>query len=108
METFYLFLGLAWSILCLILFFKIWGMTNDVREIKTLLANKESEKSIPTDNALNDNNPIKVGDKVQHEFYNKDKNMFVSRINNDGSCMCVDEKGKEIATYSLEKLKKIN
>ena len=26
-------IGLIWTILCLILFFKIWGMTKDVKEI---------------------------------------------------------------------------
>ena len=26
-------LGIVWSILSIILFFKIWGMTNDVKEI---------------------------------------------------------------------------
>ena len=30
-------LGIVWSILCIILFFKIWRMTNDVSIIKDLL-----------------------------------------------------------------------
>lgn len=33
METFVYFLCLIWSILCLILFFKIWGMTNNVKQL---------------------------------------------------------------------------
>ena len=39
-ESFILFislLGLVWGVLCLVLFFKVWGMTNDVEEIKELL-----------------------------------------------------------------------
>lgn len=33
---FILFLGILWWVLCIILFFKIWGMTNDVSEIKNM------------------------------------------------------------------------
>ena len=34
---FIIFLGILWFLLCVILFFKIWGMTNDVSEIESLL-----------------------------------------------------------------------
>jgi len=34
---FIIFLGILWWVLCIVLFFKIWGMTNDVSEIKDLL-----------------------------------------------------------------------
>lgn len=33
MEIFAFLLVLVWSILCLILFFKIWGMTNNVEQL---------------------------------------------------------------------------
>jgi hypothetical protein len=33
---FIIFLGILWFLLCVILFFKIWVMTNDVREIKNM------------------------------------------------------------------------
>lgn len=33
MEVFAYLLALAWSILCIILFFKIWGMTNNVEQL---------------------------------------------------------------------------
>lgn len=42
-EQFYILLSLlafGWCILSVILFFKIWGMTNDVSEIKELLKGK--------------------------------------------------------------------
>lgn len=42
-ERFYILLSLlafGWCILSVILFFKIWGMTNDVSEIKELLKGK--------------------------------------------------------------------
>lgn len=33
MEIFAYILALIWSILCLILFFKIWGMTDNVEQL---------------------------------------------------------------------------
>lgn len=33
MEIFVYILALIWSILCLILFFKIWGMTNNIEQL---------------------------------------------------------------------------
>ena len=33
---FIIFMGILWFLLCVILFFKIWGMTNDVSEIKKM------------------------------------------------------------------------
>lgn len=47
METIILILAFVWSILCLILFFKIWGMTSDVAEIKELLKNRPIQTSSP-------------------------------------------------------------
>ena len=29
-------MGILWFLLCVILFFKVWGMTNDVSEIKRM------------------------------------------------------------------------
>lgn len=37
-----------WSILCLILFFKIWGATNTLNEIRDLLVNKLTDIERPT------------------------------------------------------------
>lgn len=47
METIILILAFVWSILCLILFFKIWGMTSDVAEIKELLKYRPVQTSSP-------------------------------------------------------------
>lgn len=33
----FLFLGIIWWLLCIILFFKVWGMTNDVSKMKDML-----------------------------------------------------------------------
>ena len=34
METFVIILEIVWAILCLVLFFKMWGMCNDVSKIR--------------------------------------------------------------------------
>ncbi len=53
MESFVAFLLTVWSVVCLILFFKVWRMTNDVRAIREKLSplpKKEHDKyaNIPT------------------------------------------------------------
>lgn len=45
MEAIFFILALVWSVLCLILFFKLWGMTNDVAEIKKLLQSKNIQST---------------------------------------------------------------
>lgn len=110
MEGFLIFvyvIMLVWGVLNIVLFFKIWSMTNDVNVIKQHLLGKKTtpyEREIKT---LSQFNNFKVGDKVEHECYNRDKAMFIGRINDDGTCLCVDEKGEAIATYSIKKLTKV-
>lgn len=36
-ALFLLSLGLVWWLLCIILFFKVWGMTNNINRMKDLL-----------------------------------------------------------------------
>lgn len=86
MPGWLLFMGLlmiAWAILEIILFFKIWGMTNDVRKLtnqfckETKVANAEpTAKPVynpinPSDYELGDYDhrldEVKVGDKVRRE-----------------------------------------
>lgn len=38
-----IFLGLGWFICCIILFFKVWGMCNDVKQILQILAQRRNE-----------------------------------------------------------------
>ena len=40
-------LGIVWSILCIILFFKVWGMCNNVSSILQILLDKEVEDEKP-------------------------------------------------------------
>ncbi|MBP3773829.1 MAG: hypothetical protein ILA34_00575 [Bacteroidaceae bacterium] len=37
MEVFIIFFSLIWSILCIILFFKVWAATNDIADIKNMM-----------------------------------------------------------------------
>ena len=82
MEVFAYLLALVWSILCLILFFKIWGMTNnveqlarEVHELKMFLAQEQLKTKVvsnkqggiplvqsPSDLDWED---LKVGDMVE-------------------------------------------
>ena len=50
METFIILIILIFGILQLILFFKIWGMTNDIREIKEryFSSTTSPKKKMPT------------------------------------------------------------
>ena len=44
METFYNILAIVWAILSIILFFKIWGMCDDVRALRNKFAPKQKEQ----------------------------------------------------------------
>ena len=41
---FIIFMGILWFLLCVILFFKVWGMTNDIKEIRNKYLKDEDEK----------------------------------------------------------------
>lgn len=40
-------LGFVWSVLCIILFFKIWRMTDDVRAIREMMRGKPDDNAEP-------------------------------------------------------------
>ena len=99
MEVLYLILTLVWSILCLILFFKIWGMTNDVRQIKNHLRGVE-ETFVRNDTAM-----LKVGDIAKNAKTNE--KVLISEINSNGSIRCIDpETHKLIGVFSAGELEK--
>lgn len=46
MEEFtglFVFLAIVWTLLCIILFFKIWGMTNNVKKILDILSRNQNK-----------------------------------------------------------------
>lgn len=45
MEDFLLVISIVWTILCIILFFKIWGATNNISEIKKIICGEDLNKS---------------------------------------------------------------
>ena len=109
---------LVWGILNIILFFKIWGMTNDVNTIKEYLCNNSADTPVSTSNNIDtiDDSPkeeevidttvLIPGTKVIHKTLNKV--MIIDSINNNGNAaLCKDENGEIIATYHLKNLKKI-
>ena len=106
MEILYLLLALVWSILCLILFFKVWGMTNDVRDIRDhLLHSQVLEQNIASPEPQ-DFSELTPGTKVIHKDLNKV--LIIDSLNNNGkAALCKDENGKIVATYHLNNLKKL-
>lgn len=78
-----LIIGIIFGILQIILFFKIWGMTNNVaelnRNVKELLYRKEEEAKAPVDG-------LKVGDLVVE--LRTEQQMKISRITEDGKYEC--------------------
>ena len=67
MEVLVIILSIVWTILCLILFFKIWGMCNDVRRIR-----KHFNQDVDFDSVFNF--LIRTGEKE------KAKNLLLDRI----------------------------
>ena len=83
METFIILIILIFGILQLILFFKIWGMTNDIREIKEkYLSSTDPKKSISPAQSTEFN----VGELVVHIKTNKQ--MRIKEITEDGKYSC--------------------
>ena len=49
MEIVYLIIALVWSVLVIILFFKVWGMTNNVKEILEVLKSVQNPNNSTKD-----------------------------------------------------------
>ena len=100
MENFFAILAIVWSILCIILFFKIWGMTNDISEIRNYLVSQNKTKNESDDLR---NNKFKVGDVVIDEQYNE---LIIMDAYQDATYNCCDFKtGELIGVFSEDKLK---
>ena len=116
---------IVWSILSIVLFFKVWGMCNDVaamRERFEMSYPTKSEKQIlelvektqPCTKEIFDNSEcgdtsFKIGDVVCYEPMNR--NMIIKEFTSDGKFVCVSYKsnGKEEyeGTYKPEQVKKL-
>ena len=119
MEGFVIVIGVIWGILNIILFFKIWGMTNNVEKILEYLKNLESAKRKETtmnntiirrnaatqdsvEQVQHDEGQLKVGSKVSAG----DMTGVISAINCDMYYVS-DEKG-DVFIYKKSDLKLLN
>lgn len=110
--TVYVLLMLVWCILCLILFFKVWGMTNDVRALKehflSIETPKTSYKTNNSDGGNSDNQSLQVGDHVTEKTTGNE--LVIHSITDDGKYVCKfpNENTTIFAgTFSEEQLSKI-
>ena len=71
-----------------VLFFKIWGMTENVKEIRNLLEDSKERKKNQKKNKFN------VGDHVTVKSYNGV--MEIMDIYDDGTLSCIDAETNEM------------
>lgn len=113
--------GIIWSILNIILFFKIWGMTNDIKYIKESLRStrsicvneqklSDSEESSTGTKPTIKNAPlnkidIEVGDFVKNA--STGEVMQIADINKDGTYKCINGNShKLVGNFTLNQLSK--
>ena len=89
METLLGVIFIVFGLLQIILFFKIWGMTNDVREIKYKYLKRGGDDITSLQNAsdsIDESSPIKDNDEVIE--IGSSRRMFVYGKTNDGQYNC--------------------
>ena len=80
--SFIIIVSIIWGILNLILFFKIWGMTNDVSELKKIISRYINNQETTAESEKSSGDKIKKGDKI---LYLKDNKTYdVIYVNKDG------------------------
>lgn len=102
---------IVFGILWLILFFKLWGATNDIRKIrneicKTSQVQEEkptaTEVSKPTTSTPSKNG-FRVGDWVTTKD-TPDRVLYIDRINNVGEFVCKTTDGEIAGTFKENQL----
>ena len=100
--TFFLvIIGLVWGFLNIILFFKIWSMTNDVNAIKEILISILDQQNPSNKNDIASKANLKAGDVVIN-MENGEK-LVVAEVFADGDVACKSNK-----KFGLRKLININ
>ena len=97
-------IGIIWTILCLILFAKVWGMTNDVREIKNILFGIVKLRLSAENNESNQSGEpayFEEGDSVVN--IETGEELIVVQVFPDGDVTCKPAKG-----FGLRKVVRIN
>lgn len=110
METLYIILAFVWSILCLILFFKVWGMTNDVKELKEFFLHQhpitQSKTSSVHSEDMEEPNinwipKFKIGDIVKYKH--SGKSLYIAKIlEKEYEYKCKDANGTLLSATFLE------
>lgn len=104
MGTLLSLVAVLFGVLQIILFFKIWGMTNDIREIKEkYLSSTDPKKSVspaqPTE--------FNVGELVVHIKTNKQ--MRIKEITEDGKYSCYTGGGaSHEGDFTASEIKRFN
>ena len=108
-------LGIVWSILCLILFFKVWGMTNDVRDIKEHILSMNSNtvgnsiiRTIDYSDKNNTTTDFNIGDHVIDKETGNE--YVIHNINDEGNYVCKLPNSNSVifaGTFSKEQLSRI-
>ena len=124
MEILLSIILLVFGILQVILFFKIWGMTNDIAEmnarfkaicpteeekkINALIEKQNSANNTNTE-AINNTEELNIGDNVIYEPMNR--KMIIKEITKEGLLVCISYKdnGKEEyeGTYKPKQVKRL-
>ena len=92
------------AILCIILFFKLWGATNDIRKIrneicKDVPAQKTANPTVGKSAApMQENTEFTVGEWVTTKD-NLDRVMYIDRINNIGEFVCKTPDGNVVGSF---------
>lgn len=101
METFSTIIALViivFGILQIILFFKIWGMTNDVAQIRTTLERLASKNNSPREEC-SDQSALKPGTLIVRKS-NEDQ-LRIYQVNQDGTYTCT-KGGIEVGVLDRE------
>ena len=106
MEDFILFIAFVFGVLQIILFFKLWAMTNDVRKIKTMMENQQapnvtSDKKVAVEAQVD--GAIKPGDNVT--VIATGKRLTVEMVEGD-TAFCVGIGTNGYVRYKLDKLQR--
>lgn len=84
MDILLTIVGVIFAILQIILFFKLWGMTNDVRDIKNKYFSYNLQE---TDNVIEDDSEASLDGKLVVNLATN-KQMRVNGITNEGKYKC--------------------
>ena len=104
MGTFFGFIAALFAVLQIVLFFKIWGMTNDIREIKEryLSSTASPKKKIPTQPT-----EFNIGELVVEIKTNKQ--MRIKEITEDGKYSCYTGGGaSHEGDFTTSEIKRFN